>query len=155
MTAHTPAKDIIPNFQRDARNAFVPLQREFTRFFDGLGEGLGAFAETRFTPRMDVVETTTGLEVTVELPGLTVDQIQITAEEGVLTVSGEKAASSETTDGAAHVIERSFGGFSRSIYVPRSTDPAKIRATMKDGVLKIEIPKRPGAETKIIEIESN
>lgn len=154
MTAHTPTKDIIPNLQRNARSVFVPLQREFNRFFDGLGEGLSAFAETPFTPRMDVVETKSGLEVTVEVPGLTWDQVKVTAEDGVLTVSGEKVANSETTEGGAHVTERSFGRFSRSIYVPRSTDPAKIRATMKDGVLKIEIPKHPGAEVKTIEIQS-
>jgi len=154
MSAHTPAKDIVPALQRNARSVFAPLQREFNRFFDEMGDGLAAFGETPFAPRMDVVETKGGLEVTVEVPGLTGDQVKVVAEDGVLTISGEKSESQEKTEGAAHVTERSFGRFSRSLYLPRSTDPGKIKAAMKDGVLKIEIPKRPGAETKTIEIQS-
>lgn len=154
MTAHTPTKDMVPSPQRNTMSVFAPLQREFNRFFDELGEGFGALGQAQFAPRMDVVETKSGLEVTVEAPGLTRDQIQVTADGDALTISGEKSTSSEKTEGTARLTERSFGRFSRSIYLPRSTDPAKISATMKDGVLKIEIPKRADAETKTIEIQS-
>jgi HSP20 family protein len=153
MTAQPPAKDMTPSLQR-ARSVFAPLQREFNRIFDDLGEGFGVLAEGHFAPRMDVVETKSGLEVTVEAPGLTGDQIKVTADGDVLTVSGEKSTSSEKAEGTARLTERSFGRFSRSIYLPRSADPAKISANMKDGVLKIDIPKRADAETKTIEIRS-
>jgi HSP20 family protein len=154
MTAHTPAKDLVPSLQRNAMSVFAPLQREFNRFFDDLGEGFGALTETAFAPRMDVDETAAGLRITVEAPGLTGDQIKVTAEDDVLTISGEKTASQERVEGRTRHTERSFGRFSRSIYLPRSIDPAKISATMKDGVLTVDVPKRPDAEAKTIEIQS-
>jgi len=154
MTAPTPAKDLVPNLQRNAMTLFAPLQREFNRFFDDLGEGFGALTEASFAPRMDVDETKSALRVTVEAPGLTGDQIKVTAEDDVLTISGEKTASGEKVGGKPRLTERSYGRFSRSVYLPRSTDPAKISATLKDGVLTVEIPKRPDAETKTIEIQS-
>lgn len=154
MTTHSPTKDLIPAFQRNARSVFAPLQREFNRFFDELGDGWDAFTEDHFAPRMDVVETKEGLEVSVEVPGLTRDQVKVSADDDVLTISGEKTTVTETSERAARLSERAHGRFSRSIYLPRSVDPSKISATMKDGVLKLFVPKRPGAETKTIEIQS-
>ncbi|MCR5881061.1 Hsp20/alpha crystallin family protein [Phenylobacterium sp. J367] len=147
-------KDLIPSIQRNAAAAFAPLQREFNRLFDELGEGWNAIAEIRPTPRMDVVDTAAGLEISVELPGMTRDQVKITVQDDMLTISGEKTASRETADKAYRLLERSYGAFSRSVYLPRSLDAGGIAATMADGVLKIAIPKRPGAESKTIEIQS-
>lgn len=155
MTTHPTTQNFVPALQRNAKQVFAPLQREFNRFFDELGDGLSAFTETDFAPSMDVVETKDGLKVTLEVPGLNRDQIKVTAEDDVLTVSGEKSESSERTEGPMRLTERSFGRFSRSIYMPRSVDGSKIDATMKDGVLTIAIPKRPGVEAKTIEIQSN
>lgn len=154
MTPHIASKDLIPNLQRNAMSVFTPLQREFNRFFDDLGEGFGALTETAFAPRMDVDETAAGLRITVEAPGLTPDQIKLTAEDDVLTISGEKTAAQDKAEGTARHTERSYGRFARSIYLPRSTDPARISATLKDGILTIEVPKRPDAETRTIEIRS-
>ncbi|TAJ69818.1 MAG: Hsp20/alpha crystallin family protein [Phenylobacterium sp.] len=150
----TTPQDFVPALQRNAKHAFAPLQREFNRFFDELGDGFNALTETHFAPSMDVAETKAGLKVTLEVPGLTRDQIQITAEDEVLTVSGEKSETREKTEGAMRLTERSFGRFSRSIYLPRSADGSKIDATMKNGVLTIAIPKRAGVEAKTIEIQS-
>ena len=154
MIAHTPSKDMRPTLQRNATSVFAPLQREFYRFFDELGDGFGTLGEAQFSPRMDLVETKAGLEVTVEAPGLTADEIKVTADGDILTISGEKTSSSEKTEGVAHLVERGYGRFSRSIALPRSTDPSKISAAMKDGVLKIEIPKRADATTQTIAIQS-
>lgn len=154
MTAHTPTRDLLPTLGRSVGNAFAPLQRELNRFFDELGDGFNAFTELNFAPRMDVVETKNGLEVTLEVPGLTDDQVKVTAAEDMLTVSGEKAENREKTEGEVRLTERSFGQFSRSIYLPRSVDPSRITATLKDGVLKLEVPMRAGVETKTIAIES-
>lgn len=154
MTAPIHPKDLAPTLQRNAMSVFAPLQREFNRFFDDLGDGFGVLHEAAFAPRMDVDETDSGLRITVEAPGLTGDQIKVTAEDDVLTISGEKTAAQERVEGQARHTERSFGRFSRSIYLPRSADPAKISATLKDGILTVEVPKRPDAETKTIEIRS-
>lgn len=154
MTDPIPTKDLAPRAPRHAPGLFAPLQREFNRFFDELGEGFGSLAEGAFAPRMDVDEVKSGLRITVEAPGLAADQIKVTAEDDVLTISGEKTASQEKTEGAARLSERSYGRFSRSIYLPRSVDPARISASLKDGVLTVDIPKRVGAESKTIEIRS-
>lgn len=154
MTAQTPAKDLIPNLQRTATTAFAPLQREMNRFFEELGEGWNSFTEFRLAPRMDAVDTDKGLEVTVEVPGLTRDQVKITADDDLLTISGEKKSEHESKGNNYRLLERSYGDFSRSIYLPRSLDSEKISASMEHGVLKILVPKRADAQTKTIPIEA-
>lgn len=155
MTDRTPAKDLLPTLQRTATSAFAPLQRELNRFFEELGDGFGALTELKLSPRIDAVDTDKGLEVTVELPGLKKDDVKITAEDDMLTISGEKKSDHETKEDNYRMVERSYGQFSRSIYMPRSLEPAKISAVMSDGVLKIFVPKRDGAQTKTIEIQSD
>jgi HSP20 family protein len=154
MTDKSPTNDLLPALQRTANSAFAPLQRELNRFFEELGEGFGALTELKLSPRIDAVDTEKGLEVTVELPGLKKDDIKITAEDDMLTISGEKKSEHETKEDNYRMVERAYGQFSRSIYLPRSLDPSKISAAMSDGVLKISVPKREGAQTKTIEIQS-
>lgn len=154
MTAHTSTKALLPRLQQSAVHAFTPLQRELNRFFDELGEGWDAFSSLRAAPAMDAVESKAGLEVTLELPGLTRDEISITVEADLLTVSGEKKSRHTSKDHGARVLERTYGEFSRSIYLPRSVDEGKIKATMANGVLKILAPRRPEVEAKSIPIQS-
>jgi HSP20 family protein len=154
MTNKTPTKDLLPSLQRTASSAFAPLQRELNRFFEDLGEGWGAMTELKLSPRIDAIDTDKGLEVTVELPGLKKDDVKITAEDDMLTISGEKKSQHETREDNYRMVERSYGQFSRSIYLPRSLEPAKISASMSDGILKVFVPKRDGVQTKTIEIQS-
>lgn len=154
MTAQPPAKQFLPTLQRSATNAFAPIQRQFNRLFDELGAGWTAFADFDLAPRMDVTETRDAVEMTVELPGLTQDDVTISVEDDRLTVSGEKKAEKETREGDYRVSERSYGAFSRSITLPRSVDAGKIKASMADGVLTITAPKNGGVATKTIKIQS-
>lgn len=153
MTTNSNA--IIPSIQRSAANAFGPLQREFNRLFDELGANWETFTETRLAPSMDVADTKDGLEVSVELPGLKREDIKIAVDGDMLTISGEKKSEKETKENHYRVVERTYGEFSRSIYLPRSVDASKITANMTDGVLKITAPKRPEAQTKTIEIQAS
>jgi HSP20 family protein len=154
VTARAPTRALLPRLQQSAVHAFTPLQRELHRFFEDLGEGWDAFNGLRMAPVMDAVETKSGLELTLELPGLTRDEITLTVDEDLLTVSGEKKSDHDARAHGARVLERSYGEFSRSIYLPRSVDGGKIEATMTDGVLKILAPRRPEIETKTIPIRS-
>lgn len=154
MTVHAPTRALLPRLQQAAVHAFTPLQREFYRFFEDLGDGWDTFNGFRMAPVMDAVETKAGLELTLELPGLTRDEITITVDEDLLTVSGEKKSAHDAKAHGARVLERSYGEFSRSIYLPRSVDGGKIKATMADGVLRILAPRRPEIETKTIPIQS-
>lgn len=153
MTVHTSSKQLVPNLQRSAMNMFTPVQRELDRVFDQLASGWSAFNDFGLTPRMDMVESDAAIEMTFELPGLAQGDVKIAIEDDVLTVSGEKKAESEAKDKDRRVIERSYGAFERSITLPRNVDAAKIKATMADGVLKVVVPKTPGAKPKTIEIQ--
>lgn len=154
MTAHTPTKDLLPRLQRSATQALMPLQREMSRFFEEFGEGWDTLSGARPAPCMDAVETKAGMEITLELPGLSREDVAISVDDDMLTVSGEKKSEHETKDRNYRLIERSYGQFSRSFYLPRSFDGAKVKATMADGVLKIVAPRRPesaGAKTIAIQ----
>jgi HSP20 family protein len=154
MTVHTPTQNLTRGLQRPARDALAPVRREMHRFFRELSDGWEDFSALLAAPSMDVVDTKKGLEITAELPGLAREDIKIAVDDDVLTVSGEKKSSHDHKDNSFRVFERSYGEFSRSIYLPRSVDGSKIKATMRDGVLKIVAPKRPDHEAKIVEIQS-
>lgn len=152
--SHNGHAGLLPSIQRSATNAFAPLQREFNRLFDELGAGWETFTEMRLAPSMDVSDNNDSVEIAVELPGLKREDVKIAVDGDMLTISGEKKAEKETKEKNYRLVERSYGEFTRSIYLPHSVDAAKIKASMTDGVLKIVAPKRPEAQAKTIEIQS-
>lgn len=154
MTAHPHSKQFLPSLQRSATHAFAPVQREFNRLFDQLAAGWEDFTELELSPRMEIQESRDAVELTVELPGMTRDDVKIDIDDDVLTVSGEKKAEKEVKEDNYRLSERSYGAFSRSITLPRSVDADKIKATMAEGVLKIVAPKDGTAVAKTIEIQS-
>jgi HSP20 family protein len=154
MTAHASTKDLLPRLQRSATHAIAPLQREMNRFFEELEEGWETFAAPGPLPSMDVAETKAGMEITLELPGLSQEDVTISVDDDRLTVTGEKKSQYEAKDRTYRLTERHYGRFSRSLYLPRSYDAASVQATMKDGVLKLVAPRRPeaaGAKTIAIQ----
>lgn len=154
MTNPNPQTAIAPALQRSAAHVFGPIQREFNRLFDELGSGWEAFTDMRLAPSMDVVDTKDALAVLVELPGLSRDDVKIAIDGDMLTISGEKKAEKETKENTYRLVERTYGEFSRSIYLPRSIDAANITAKMDNGVLKITAPKKPEARTQTVPIQS-
>jgi HSP20 family protein len=106
-------------------------------------------------PSIDVTETDKEIEVTVDLPGLERKDVEISLENDVLTIHGEKKIETKKEDKsdkdkAYHVAERSYGVFYRVIQLPPGIEPSKVQATMSKGVLKISIPKpMPSAAAKI------
>ncbi|ACG76874.1 heat shock protein Hsp20 [Phenylobacterium zucineum HLK1] len=150
MNIPTPSKTAA-----SVRSPFQPFQRELSRFFDELESGWEAFTDFRLAPSMDVAETKEGMEISLELPGLSREDVKISMDGDLLTVSGEKKAEREEKDRRYRLVERSYGEFSRSVRLPRSIDPATITAAMADGVLRITGTKRPDAATKTIEIQAS
>lgn len=111
----------------------------------------GRHSQTRWSPRMDVLEIGGVLHLEAELPGVDKDDVKITFESGLLTVAGERKAA-EAVEGTRHFArERWFGAFSRSFRLGTGYDAKKIDATFKDGVLSIAIPKK--AETLPVTVE--
>lgn len=103
-------------------------------------------------PETDVTETETEIRVTMDLPGLKADDIDIELENNVLTISGQRREETEENEGRFQLAERRWGEFSRSFVLPREVEGDRINATYKDGVLTVTIPKAESARRRRIEV---
>jgi HSP20 family protein len=129
------------------------LQGDMNRLFDRFFEGRAANGTSRrWIPAMDLVETEDHLVLRGDLPGMTEDDINIEIKDNVLTVSGERKAESEEKGEGYHRVERSFGGFSRSLTLPTGVDPEKVEAGFDKGVLEVRIPKPAEAKPTRVQI---
>jgi len=101
----------------------------------------------RFSPPLDVSETEDAYKVTVELPAIDPKQIDLSLENGVLTLRGEKKEEKDEKEGENyHRIERHYGSFSRSLRFPADVDAGKVKADYRSGVLEITVPKTEPAK---------
>ena len=116
------------------------------RFFGNEEE----WALTRFTPALNLSETENDYEVTVELPGMEREQVNVEIEEGNLRISGEKHEEKEEQDKAFHRIERRHGEFRRMVHLPGMVKEDKVEAKFTDGVLTVTIPKSEEAKPKTL-----
>ena len=126
-----------------------------SEFFDGFGTGLSRF-EPRHTmaPSVDVSETDEEVRVTADLPGMEEKDIQVSLDNDLLTIKGEKKQEQEEKKRNYYMVERSYGEFQRVIPMPASVDKDKVKAAFKKGVLTVTLPKTPElkARKKTIEI---
>ena len=104
-----------------------------------------------FSPPMDVSETDNEYHVRVEIPGMEKDDVSIEFENNVLTLSGEKRTTHEEKGEKVYRVERRYGSFSRSLRFA-DVDSEKVKASFKDGVLEIDLPKTELAKPKKIDI---
>jgi HSP20 family protein len=104
-------------------------------------------------PPADVAETEDGIEVSVELPGVAEQDIEVTLADDVLAIRGEKQEVKESTHKRYTLRERRFGSVQRSIAVPAGIDRDKVRATLKDGVLTVSISKTEQAKHEVRRIQ--
>lgn len=102
----------------------------------------------------DVVELGDEILVTAELPGVNREDLDLTLENGVLTISGEKKEGKERAerDGRYHLTERRWGRFTRSFALPSSVDTDEVGATFRDGILTVRIPKAQDSRRRRISI---
>jgi len=110
---------------------------------------------TGWNPTVNVEETSEELLLTAELPGMSIEDIEIEVENNVLSLTGEKKeAKEEREDRRYHVWERGYGSFKRTFTLPRTVKAEKIAAHMKDGILFIQMPKAPEAKGRKISIKA-
>lgn len=134
------------------------MQNRLRRFFNqGPATDLFATETVGWVPPVEIVEKPDMLLVTAELPGMTREQIDVTFEDDVLTIRGEKVEEKkeEKAEAKFHLFERFYGTFARSFVVPRTVDASKISAEFKDGVLIVKLPKNEAAMAKGRKIEVN
>ena len=104
---------------------------------------------------MDVAENEDGYIVKATLPGINVDDLDITLEDGVLSLKGEFKADAERENERYHVRERQMGSFSRRVRFPMMVNGDAVKATYKDGILTLEIPKAEVVKPKRITVNIN
>lgn len=103
-------------------------------------------------PPVDIIEGKEKITLRAELPGFKDDQVELTVEDGVLSLKGERKLEKETSEQNYHRIERSYGTFVRSFTLPTTVDQTNIQASFADGILSIEMPKREESRPKQIKI---
>lgn len=141
---------------------FYDAQSEINRLFDEMLGGLTRRSGgqqraqvSEWAPAMDVVQKDGDLVVRAELPGVKLEDVDITVHDRVLTVSGERKVEQETERGGYLVRERRHGSFRRSMQLPEGVDEENIRARFQDGVLEVTLEGAAAVrEPKRIQIES-
>jgi HSP20 family protein len=111
-----------------------------------------ALGEDAWLPPVDVRETDGEFIFTAELPGLAKEDVNITLEEKVLTISGERMLEGKEDNENYHRIERSYGKFSRSFSLPQDVDQENVSANFANGVLTIAVPKTEAVKPRQIAI---
>jgi HSP20 family protein len=129
------------------------LRREMNRLFD---DALSRTTPTAsLTPPVDVREDNHEIALSVELPGVKPEDVEVTSDNGMLTVRGHKTAERKEGDGTEyHLVERSYGSFTRSFRLPKGVDDSKITANFANGVLNVHVPKAALPQPKKIVIGS-
>lgn len=125
--------------------AFDPFQ--IHRFFD-------ESVERVWIPAIDVVETKDDLVVSAELPGMNESDIQLSITDDTLTIKGERQWTGEAREGTQYRGERWFGKFERVLTLPLPVEPGQAKATYRDGVLTVKLPKAAESKTREIKIEA-
>ena len=139
---------------KPTRNLFG-IHKEMDRIFDNF---LGDWNFPRRTvhrnwlPPVDILDTDDHVEIRAEVPGLSEKDVHVSITDNVLTLRGEKKQESEVKDGGYHRVERSYGRFQRSFTLPSNLQTDKVKATFKNGVLAILVPKTEQAKPKEIPI---
>ena len=139
-----------------SRNYIGP--RELDTLFDDFIRPFGTMAQWRsqkWAPSCDLKETDEHYFLSLDIPGLSKDDIHIEMKENQLLVAGERKEEKSEKQGQRHVSERYHGKFSRIFTLPTTVDSDKIEANYKDGVLQIALPKQASAKPRRIEIKEN
>lgn len=133
------------------------MDKVFDDFFRGWPATLTArtsLTEGAFVPTVNVKEEKDRFLVDVEVPGMAKEDIKLAVEENLLTVSGERRQEkTEKDEGGWHIVESSYGSFRRVIPLPDAVRTDKAEAKLKDGVLKLTLPKAEPNHSKSVQIK--
>jgi HSP20 family protein len=139
-----------------AGSPFSDLRNQIDRVFEGFFSGFPAtFGRTALditrpllaggiqSPSVEVKELADDFEITAELPGIDEKDIELSTQDGVLTLKGEKRSERREEKENLFLSERSYGTFMRSFRIPENVDPDRVSAQFEKGVLKVRLPKAP------------
>lgn len=139
---------------RPSFNRLSNLQAELEQLFEA---PLSALARAPhllngWGPAVDLYEDKDSLVVTAELPGVKREEIDVSLRDGTLTISGERKHAEKHGEGETYRSERFYGRFQRTIQLPTPVEGDKVKASYKDGVLTVTLPKTEAAKPKQIEV---
>src|SRR3984957_7268244 len=148
--------------RQEEGDPFLPFRRQMSRMFDDFLTGPmwpsrfpmmppAAMLDVVVAPQIEVSETDKEIQITAELPGIDPSNVEVSFADDVLTIRGEKQQQKQDQDKERdyHLTERSYGTFARYLRLPFRADPGKIRASFKDGVLTVVIPKPEEVQQKV------
>jgi len=122
----------------------------FSNFFSSRN----SHSENRFLPAMNISSNDESVSVSIELPGVNVEDVDINIDKNILTISGEKKSIQDESKDSYHRIESICGKFSRSVRIPDEADSEQVTASFKNGLLNVEIKKSEAKKPKSIPIEN-
>jgi HSP20 family protein len=136
----------------------VSIQDELSRLFGrtyGGSEALRPSAGGVWMPSMDVYETDDKIVAKLELPGIDLNNVDVSVEDSTLTISGAREFSDEVKEESYHRVERRYGSFTRAIALPQTADTENVNASFDKGVLTIEVAKVAKAKPKKIQVKAS
>ncbi len=143
------------NNRYDPMNLLNQLQRELERSLDVTRGGTESAATAEWTPAVDIKEEPDCYVLVADLPGVSPDHIDVTMENGILTLSGDRSTEAKTRREAYKRIERVHGSFYRRFSLPDTADADGISAKCTNGVLEIVIPKKVAVQPRKIVVSAN
>jgi HSP20 family protein len=138
----------IAALQREMNQVFESFWSRFGKPFGGLDWPWG-----QSEAKSDVVQTDNAVEISIELPGMEMKDIEVSVADDMLTVKGEKRVERQEEKKGYYLSERSYGAIYRAIPLPPGVDGSKAEASFKNGVLTIRLPQTPEAQAKVRRIE--
>lgn len=130
------------------------LQDEMTRLFSGVSSQSGRedMLNGAWIPKVDIFENKEHLVLEAELPGMTSDDFELSFENNVLTLKGERKFEKKTESENYHRVERSYGSFTRSFTLPQTVTAEGAAAQFENGILNVSLPKREDVKARKIEV---
>jgi HSP20 family protein len=147
MTRWDPFQDL-----RSAQDEMAQMSPMLAQALGLQSQPQGSGTATAWAPALDISERKDAYLVTVELPGVEAEDLDITMEDGLLTIQGERQFTQESTEQQFHRVERRYGAFRRAITLPAHVTAEGIQASFEDGVLQIVVPKAEEAKPKRIQV---
>ena len=117
------------------------------------GEKQEALRVAEWAPLVDITEDEKEYTIKAELPDLKKDDVKVSVQNDVLSISGERKYEKEEKNKKFHRVERAYGSFSRSFTVPEDADSDQVSAEFKDGLLKVHLPKTEKVKPKSVEVK--
>lgn len=151
VIAKSPFSRTLPAFTDSVVEPFSRLRSEVDRLFDDFPVRWPQFSRLTsglLVPAVEMTETPKTYKISIEVPGMDAAEIDMHVHDGAILISGEKKAERDEEEKGYSYSERSYGSFQRRIELPAGTDPQGIKAKVRNGVLLVTLPKKPGEAGK-------